>query len=312
MKYIFGPVPSRRLGWSLGLDILPYKTCSFDCIYCELGPTTCRTIDAVDRIDPGAVLAELQSFLAAHPGKIDFLTLSGSGEPTLHPELGSLIRELKRRYSLPVALITNGSLLFRPEVLEQVRAADLVIPSLDAVDPETLAAVNRPHPALDLDSLLAGLQALGRLPGSRIWLEILFIKGLNDHPDQVERFKQAIEKINPEKVQINTVVRPPVEAWARPLEMPRLAQIRENLGPRAEIIVRPDRPNNCGLRREDEIIKLLSRRPCTVEDLAQLTGWPRRETLALLERLTAEGKIVGAPFDQEVYYRYRTLEAETT
>ncbi|MBI5583858.1 MAG: radical SAM protein [Deltaproteobacteria bacterium] len=308
MKYIFGPVPSRRLGWSLGLDILPYKTCSFDCIYCELGPTTCRTIDPIGLIEPGAVLAELESFLAAHPEKIDFLTISGSGEPTLHPELGSLIRELKRHYTLPVALITNASLFFRPQVLEQVRAADLIIPSLDAVDPETLAAVNRPHPDLDHKSLLEGLLALGRLKGPRLWLEILLIKGLNDHPDQIDRFKQLSAAINPEKIQINTVVRPPVESWALPLETTRLAQIREQLGPQAEIIARPDRQSDRTIRWEDEIIKLVSRRPCTAEDLAQLTGWPPDETLALLQRLIAGGKITAAPFNQEMYYRCRTLD----
>jgi wyosine [tRNA(Phe)-imidazoG37] synthetase (radical SAM superfamily) len=309
MKYIFGPVPSRRLGWSLGLDILPYKTCSYDCIYCELGSTTCLTTQPVGLIDPGAVLAELDVFLATHSERIDFLTLSGSGEPTLHPELGYLIRALKRRYALSVALITNSSLLFRPEVLERVRAADLIIPSLDAVDPPTLAAVNRPHPDLDLDSLRAGLLALGHLPGPRIWLELLFIEGINDHPDQVEGYKQIIEKINPERVQINTIVRPPAEAWALPLETHRLDQIREKLGPRAEIIARPDRNNHRSIRLEDEIIQLVSRRPCTAEDIAQLTGRPSNETLALLQRLIGEGRIMPAPFDREMYYRRRTPDA---
>jgi wyosine [tRNA(Phe)-imidazoG37] synthetase (radical SAM superfamily) len=308
MKYIFGPVPSRRLGWSLGLDILPYKTCSYDCIYCELGPTTRLTSAPVGLIEPGAVLAELESFMVSHPGQVDFLTVSGSGEPTLHPELGALIRALKRRYALPVALITNSSLLFRPEVLERVRAADLVLPSLDAVDPETLAAVNRPHPDLGLDSLLEGLLALGRLPGPRLWLEILFLQGLNDHPDQMARFRQVIEKINPERIQINTVVRPPVEARAMPLAASRLAQIKKQLGPRAEIIARPDRRSERAIQLEDEIITLVSRRPSTVEDIAQLTGCTPEEALSLLQRLMAAGKIIPAPFDREVYYRPRTRD----
>ena len=150
MKVIFGPVPSRRLGWSLGLDLLPYKTCTYDCIYCELGPTTCRTVEPVVQIDVDRVLADLSSFLGSYPGKIDFLTISGSGEPTLHPELGTLIRAIKRKFSLPLALITNGSLLYKPEIRQRVNAVDLIIPSLDAVDPQTLATVNRPHPDLTL------------------------------------------------------------------------------------------------------------------------------------------------------------------
>lgn len=312
MNYIFGPVPSRRLGWSLGLDLLPYKTCSYDCIYCELGPTTCLTVDPVGLVEPGQVLAELESFLAAHPGPIDFLTISGSGEPTLHPALGQVMREMKRRFALPVALITNGSLLFKPEVLEQVRAADLIIPSLDAVDPESLAAVNRPHPDLNLDSLLSGLLALGQLKGPRIWLEILFVKGLNDREDQVERFKQIIEKINPERIQINTVVRPPVEAQALPLDTPGLGRIREQLGPRAEIIARPDRRRDRTIRLEDEIITLVSRRPSTAEDIGQFIGRPPEETLALLQRLIETGQITRAPFHREVYYRSRAQDTGRT
>jgi wyosine [tRNA(Phe)-imidazoG37] synthetase (radical SAM superfamily) len=299
------------LGWSLGLDILPYKTCSFDCIYCELGPTTCLTIDPVDLVEPEVVLAELDAFLAAPRAKVDFLTLSGSGEPTLHPELGSLIRALKRRYALPVALITNGSLFFRAEVLERVRAADLVIPSLDAVDPETLAAVNRPHPDLNLDTLLEGLLALSRLRGPRLWLEVLFVRGLNDRPEQVARLRHLIERIHPEKVQINTVVRPPVETWARPLAAPLLAQLRETLGDRAEIIVRPERRDEQAVGLEDEILKLLSRRPCTVEDIAQLTGRPPDETRALLEGLIGRGAVREAPFNRVRYYRCCHRDAGT-
>ena len=226
MKYVFGPVPSRRLGFSLGVDLLPYKTCSFDCIYCELGPTTCRTLEPRDLIPPEAVLAELDDYLATTIQRIDYLTISGSGEPTLHPELGYLIRAIKEKYPQPLALITNGSLFFDPRILERVKEADLIIPSLDTVDPEAFQVINRPHPELRLEAIIEGLILLGQLPGPRIWLEVLFLRGLNDQPAQIEALSRTIERINPEKVQINTVVRPPVEGFAQAVDYRGLEAIR--------------------------------------------------------------------------------------
>ena len=168
MKTIFGPVPSRRLGFSLGVDIIPYKTCSFDCIYCELGKTTCKTIEPVGTVSPEAVLKELKEVLASSPLTIDYITLSGSGEPTLHPHLDLIIKGIKKISSAPVALITNSSLLFKDEILEKVLEADVIIPSLDAPDPAVYQTVNRPDPSLTFDQLIEGLINLGkaRAPGS--------------------------------------------------------------------------------------------------------------------------------------------------
>ncbi|MBA4392707.1 MAG: radical SAM protein, partial [Desulfobacca sp.] len=151
MKYIFGPVPSRRLGFSLGVDIIPYKTCSFDCIYCELGKTTLKTLKPVEMIPPEAVLKELEDVLAAPSLTIDYITVSGSGEPTLHPQLDLIIKEIRKMTSVPIALITNSSLLFKEEVLQRVLTADLVIPSLDAPDPGVFQTINRPDPSLTFD-----------------------------------------------------------------------------------------------------------------------------------------------------------------
>ncbi len=216
MKTIFGPVPSRRLGFSLGVDIIPYKTCSFDCIYCELGKTDCKTIEPVGVIQADAVLKELEGLLSASLFTLDYITVSGSGEPTLHPQLGLIIQEIKKMVSVPVALLTNGSLLFNDEVLERVLAADVVVPSLDASDEGGFQTVNRPHPSLTFDQLITGLINLGKSKGPRFWLEVLLLKGINESPEQIERFKNLIQKINPEKIQLNTVVRPPVENYAAP------------------------------------------------------------------------------------------------
>jgi wyosine [tRNA(Phe)-imidazoG37] synthetase (radical SAM superfamily) len=306
MKYVFGPVPSRRLGFSLGLDLLPYKTCSFDCIYCELGPTTCRTLEPRDLFPPEAVLAELDEFLAATVQKIDYLTISGSGEPTLHPELGYLIRAIKKKYAQPLALITNGSLFFDPLILEGVKEADLIIPSLDTVDPEAFQVINRPHPELRLAAIIEGLIHLGQLPGPRIWLEVLFLRGLNDQPAQIEALSRTIEQINPEKVQINTVVRPPVESFAQALDYPALETICGRLGPRAEIIAPPTVKTDFQKEMlESEILGLVARRPCTAEDLSRLTGLSRQRTLELLNRLLNQKKIVCEGFNRKDFFLRR-------
>jgi len=306
MKYVFGPVPSRRLGFSLGVDLLPYKTCSFDCIYCELGPTTCRTLEPRDLIPPEAVLAELDDFLATTAQKIDYLTISGSGEPTLHPELGTLIQAIKKKYAPPLALITNGSLFFNPLILERVKEADLIIPSLDTVDPEAFQVINRPHPELRLEAIIEGLILLGQLPGPRIWLEVLFLRGLNDQPAQIEALSRTIEKINPEKVQINTVVRPPVEAFAQALDYRALEAIRGIMGPRAEIIAPPTVKADFQIEMlESEILGLVARRPCTAEDLSRLTGLSRQQTLDLLNRLLDQQKIAREVFNRNDFFLRR-------
>ena len=305
MKYIFGPVPSRRLGFSLGVDIIPYKTCTFDCIYCELGKTGCKTIEPIDEIQPDAVLKELEQVLSVSPLTLDYVTVSGSGEPTLHPQLGWIIKEIKKMTSVPIALLTNGSLLFKDEVLKRVLAADVVVPSLDAVDPVVFQTVNRPHPSLTFDQLIGGLINLGKSKGPRIWLEVLLLRGINDTKEQIERFGQTIEKIKPEKVQLNTVVRPPVENYAVPLKETRLKEIQKVLGPRAEIISgsSADKAQPKSRLLESKIQDLVSRRPCTADDIAQFLGLPLKETARILDGLIQAKKVHYELFNRQGFYR---------
>ncbi len=305
MKTIFGPVPSRRLGFSLGVDIIPYKTCSFDCIYCELGKTTCKTIEPVGTVSPEVVLRELAEVLASSPLTIDYITLSGSGEPTLHPHLDLIIKEIKKIASIPVALITNGSLLFKEEVLEKVLKADVIIPSLDAPDPAVFETVNRPDPSLTFDQLIAGLVSLGKLKGPRIWLEVLLLKGINDSPGHIEQFFNHIEKIKPEKIQLNTVVRPPVEGYAEPLSYAQLKEIQKVLGPRAEIISPSSRENAqpIGSVIASEIRAMVARRPCTAEDIAQCLGLSLEETTHFLNELIQAKRVNYELFNQQGFYR---------
>jgi wyosine [tRNA(Phe)-imidazoG37] synthetase (radical SAM superfamily) len=303
MKTIFGPVPSRRLGFSLGVDIIPYKTCSFDCIYCELGKTDCKTIDPVQVIQPETVLKELEGALSTSTLTLDYITVSGSGEPTLHPQLGLIIREIRKMARVPVALLTNGSLLFKEEVLERVLAADVVVPSLDAPDPMVFQIVNRPHPSLTFDRLIDGLIKLGKSKGPRVWLEVLLLRGINDSPQQIEGFGHYLGKINPEKIHLNTVVRPPVENYAAPLAEDRLQEIQKIWGPQAEIISPQDKVQAERIVEESKVSDLVARRPCTAEDIARFMGLSLKETLPLLNRLIQAKKITCEKFNRQSYYR---------
>lgn len=305
MKTIFGPVPSRRLGFSLGVDIIPYKTCSFDCIYCELGKTTCKTIEPVETVSPEAVLKELKEILASSPMTIDTITLSGSGEPTLHPHLDLIIKEIKKIAFAPVALITNSSLLFKDEILEKVLKADVIIPSLDAPDPAVFQTVNRPDPSLTFDQLIDGLINLGKSQGPRVWLEVLLLRGINDAPGQIEKFGTYIEKIKPEKIQLNTVVRPPVEGYAEPLSYAQLKEVQRVLGPRAEIISPSSRENAqpIGSVIASEIRAMVARRPCTAEDIAQCLGLSLEETIHFLNELIQAKRVNYECFNQQGFYR---------
>jgi wyosine [tRNA(Phe)-imidazoG37] synthetase (radical SAM superfamily) len=235
-KYIFGPVPSRRLGRSLGIDLVPYKTCTFDCIYCDLGRTTHKTASRQSYVPPEEIHDELERALSDSEKRPDFVTLSGSGEPTLNNAIKEVIRGVKEITSLPVAVITNSSFLSLEEVRKDVAKADLVVPSLDAVTPALFEYINRPHPSLNIKQIVAGLIQFRRQYRGQIWLEILFCRGVNDSREEVEKMRAVIERIEPDRIQLNTPVRPPAEDFAFPLTLAQLEEIRGRFGDKAEII----------------------------------------------------------------------------
>ena len=229
-KYIFGPVPSRRLGRSLGVDLVPYKTCTLDCIYCDLGRTTNKTTSRQSFVSPKEIQRELELTLSVLDKKPDFITLSGSGEPTLNNNIGQIIRGIKEITSIPVAILTNSSLLSLDEVRRDLSEADVVLPSLDAITPALFEYINRPHASLRIEEIISGLIQFRKQYRGQIWLEILFCRGVNDGKDEVEKLKKVIEKIEPDRVQLNTPVRPPAEDFAFPLTLAQLEEIRERLG----------------------------------------------------------------------------------
>jgi len=308
VRHLFGPVPSRRLGISLGIDIVPHKTCTLNCIYCECGETTRLRIRRRRFMDPAGVLAELDRVLAREP-QIDYLTFSGAGEPTLNRDIGFLIAEIKRRTTLPVAVLSNGTLFYRPEVRREILPADLVLPSLDAVSRDVFSRINRPHPALDVARHVAGLKAFRREYSGRIWLEILFVKGVNDHPDELRRLHDHILDIRPDKVQLNSLDRPPAIAGVEPVDLKGLERIRRGWPDLPVEIVKRARARreiaSFSKDLESDILNTIARRPLTVEDLVRLTGKNRLEVLKYIDVLEKERKISMKIVGREIFFAPR-------
>lgn len=289
MNHLFGPVPSRRLGLSLGVDLLPFKTCTLDCVYCQLGPTTCLTLDRERRVSPAEVLEEIRSRAeAVEEGReenFDYLTLAGSGEPLLHRGLDEIIRGAKDLTDRPVALLTNGTLFFRDDVRREVLEADLIIPSLDAATAATFERVNRPHPDLSIEEVIGGLVRLREEYSGEIWLEVMLVSGINDF--EAPLIAGSAEEIGADRVQLNTVVRPPAEP-VQPLSPEEMEAMLEVFSG-AEVIADWTREGSKGTGAL--IVDLLARRSCTLEELAALTALHRNEILKYLEVLEAAGKI---------------------
>ena len=305
-RLVYGPVPSRRLGYSLGVDLLPRKRCSYDCVYCQVGRTARTTARRRDFYPVADVLAQVRAALRS--GKtIDCVTLSGSGEPTLYRSLGPLIRGLKAMSDLPVVVLTNGSLLYRAEVRRGLAGADIVVPTFDAADQATLDRVNRPAAAIGFERILRGLKAFRREFQGRIWLEVMLVKGLNDRPAHLRRLKTLIDALSPDRVQINTVVRPPADKAARPLSRAELERARDILGGESEVIAdfsKLDRKNVRALRDED-VLAVLRRRPVTLRDLAASLGRPAGEIRSRLSSLVLKGRAARVPHKGRAFFEAR-------
>ena len=303
-KYIFGPVPSRRLGRSLGVDLVPYKTCTFDCIYCDLGRTTRKTTSRQSYVPPEEIQGELELYLSVLDKKPDYITLSGSGEPTLNTNVGEIIRRIKEITSTPVAILTNSSLLSLDEVRRDLSEADVVLPSLDAITPALFEYINRPHPSLRIEEIISGLIQFRKQYRGQIWLEILFCRGVNDGKEEIEKLKAVIEGIKPDRIQLNTPVRPPAEDFAYPLTLGQLEEIRERLGGKAEIIPEFTAPlgEEFNSVKDTEILNLIKRRPCTTEDISKALGLRIDKVVKHLDHLTKTGTIRYRMYEHRCYY----------
>jgi wyosine [tRNA(Phe)-imidazoG37] synthetase (radical SAM superfamily) len=288
MSYVFGPVPSRRLGRSLGVDLVPFKTCSYDCIYCQLGRTTCKTVERREWVPMDTVIEDLQAKLALKP---DWITLSGSGEPTLYSRLDELIDRIHSITKVPVAVLTNGSLLWKTEVRAQLLNADLVIPSLDAGSQTVFDAMNRPAPEITFAKMLEGLVRFRREFKNQYWLEVFFLEGINTSQSQVRKMADCAKQIQPDRIQLNTATRPPAEKYAVQVSKTRLSEIAVQFSPAAEIIA-----DYWGVHAQTDftvqkqtILEMLRRRPCTLDDVAEGLGIHRNEAIKYIEELKTGG-----------------------
>ena len=303
MGQIFGPVPSRRLGFSLGVDTIPFKTCSLNCIYCQLGRTINKTIQRKEYIAADDILREIEEVL--REGKrIDYITFSGSGEPTLNSEIRRMISRIKELTSIPLAILTNGTLLYRPRIREDLMEADLVIPSLDTVTQEIFEMVNRPHPSLKIEKVITGIDSFSQEFNGKVWLEIMVVKGINDSLEEIEKAAQVIKQMNLEKIQLNTVVRPPAEEFARPLTADDLNNIKTVLGKKCEIIAEFKRVTQKAYKRDVEkrILSMVKRRPVTLVDISHSLGLHRNEIIKYVETLEKKHQIKTKVHSGERYY----------
>ncbi|MBP7461131.1 MAG: radical SAM protein [Candidatus Delongbacteria bacterium] len=310
-KSIYGPVPSRRLGRSLGIDLVPYKTCTYDCVYCQLGRTTNLTMERKDYQPIPEILDELKSKLGSGI-KCDYIGLAGSGEPTLHSGIGDLIDGIKRITDIPVAVLTNGSLLWIPEVRQSLAEADLVLPSLDIGNPEDFKQINRPHPAIEFTAMVDGLIRFSREYSGTIRLEILLVGKITDRDPSIEAIAQIVNRIQPDRVQLNTVYRPPAESNLLPVPAKRLAACARQFPGHVDIIA----PNPNAIQSEssipetigEEILALLERRPCTIDDIAQGLGQAPNLIIKTTESLCRSNQIRTVRIHDRTYYQ---IEKET-
>jgi wyosine [tRNA(Phe)-imidazoG37] synthetase (radical SAM superfamily) len=292
------------LGRSLGIDLVPHKICTYDCIYCQIGNTTDKTLTRKEYVPAKEILEEVRRFLKEEASSIDHLSLSGSGEPTLHSKIRLVIEGIKAITSIPIAVLTNGSLLYEERMRQDLLRAEIVLPSLDAVSPEVFTKINRPRPGFSIEKVIKGLVEFRKVYKGQIWLEILFCKGVNDIKEELLRMKKAIDRIQPDGIHLNTVVRPPSEKWATPLNQKEMEEIKIFFGEKASIISEFDRHPSPVLERDikEEILKILKRRPLSLADLSKGMGIPQNELDQYIEPLTQEGKIQARIFGGSIYY----------
>jgi len=271
-QYLFGPVPSRRLGRSLGVDLMPHKTCSLDCVYCECGKTTHLTLTQKEYVPVDRLQEELHSFLKNEP-ELDVVTFSGAGEPTLHSGLADIIQFINGRFpKYKTALLTNGTLFYQQSVRAQVTGIDLVIASVDAASEAIFRQINRPHPQLNLSAVLDGLFALRKEFSGRLWVEVFLVPGLNDGADEVRRIQEVVDRLRPDRVQLNTLDRPGTEKWVEPLDREGMARIAACIH-KTELIAPLSAAPCSGGALEDipgRLLAAIRRRPCTLADISKM------------------------------------------
>jgi len=312
MRYahIFGPVHSRRLGRSLGVDLVPCKVCSYDCVYCECGSTSDATVERKEFFPVSEVVAELGDYLSTAP-ELDYITFSGCGEPTLSLSIGAVIRYLKETFpGYRVAVLTNGSLLSRKEVREALYPADVVLPTLSSVFEETWRRIHRPAPGISLDEIISGIRQFHEEYTGEIWLELFIIPGVNTGDREMGSLCALLRELQPDRVQLNTLDRPGTDDAVMPAPAEEIERISALLSRSGVTCVEPVRFHLCGgvpmtpdwSDRVERIHELIRRRPSTLDDLAESTGLPRREILKVLREIEKTAPVHEKREERGVFY----------
>lgn len=303
-KYLYGPVPSRRLGRSLGVDIVPHKVCSYDCVYCQLGRTTeltCRPRPLVNRQD---VIAELKSWLSSSDAA-DYITFAGSGEPTLNTELAGMINETLCITDIPVAVITNGSLLSNADVRRAVMEVDVLLPSLDAGTEETFHRINRPAEGIPYGVMVDGLIHTRQEFEGKFHLEVMLVRGLNDSESELSALAEMIQRIGPDKIQVNTVERPSRSGEVSAVSQETLDRAAGMFGPSSEVVTSREICDNVWDAAESSaelVLSLLRRRPCTLDDIAEAARIHVHEAAKFLRHLMSDGLVTAKGKSTDPYY----------
>ena len=310
-KYLYGPVPSRRLGRSLGVDIVPFKVCTLDCIYCQLGRTTEKTVERKPYVSAELIEAEIRDLLKSGL-QADYITIAGAGEPTLNSQLGEIIRRLKNNTNIPVAVVTNGTLFYRQDVRADCAKADVVLPSLDAGDEQTFLKINRPHPDISIEKHISGLCSFRKEFTGQIWLEVFVVEPVNTSVEQIANIKAAIERIRPDKVQLNTAVRPTAEIGVVKLNDEKLRTIAEMIGPQCEIIanIAPGEHledistlHSQAAQKIQTLLSMLKRRPCCLNDISSAMNIGPNEAIKYVTDLQQRGLIAPQRKNGLIFYK---------
>ncbi len=296
--YIFGPVPSRRLGISLGVDLTPTKTCSFDCLYCQLSKTRFHTSARSQFCDPDDVLCELKAVLdeIARP---DWITISGTGEPTLHTGLGFILAGIKKLDSAPSCVITNSSLMYLPEVRQELMLADRLLPTITTVNQRSFERIHRPTADLRLESILEGLQLFSRDYKGSIEVEVFVCPGINDSAEEIAGLREYLRSLpNLESVYLNTAVRMPLDSEVGTADQGLLNSFRSALNLSVPVTTAFEHsfipPRSSSWNRpalSSDILKLLLRHPCSEKQLEQVLSSTSDKIAALLKELAGQGKV---------------------
>ncbi len=308
MEHVYGPVPSRRLGQSLGVDPIPFKTCNYNCVYCQLGRTKPLTNTRRDYFPPEDIMAEVRTALTAHKhDEIDYVTFVGQGEPLLCASIGWLIAEVKKLTNTPIAVITNGALLCLPEVHAEIREAAVVMPSLDAADEETFRRVNRPWGKLHIAEIIAGMADFRDTFAGQLWVEVMLVRGINDTEEVLSGIAVALQKIHPDQIHINVPLRPPAEEWVEPPADEGIMRALAILGEVAPIFTFAE--GTFGLSANvplaDAIVEIIRRHPMQETEIVKTLHRAAPDKVQdTLDTLQVNGKARRVEYRGKVFWQY--------